>query len=221
MAITQTVVPKESDRYKFTRLVNDPTVGTRDSLWRPPKFRSDFDYVEHVVVQQDVGRLDLLSQKYYGQPYYWWAIALVNNIGNSFTELHAANGEKVKARVSLLNALSEEAVDVESLLSGIEGNILSVNVQPGTVSGWRLDVYLGAELKEIWDNSVLYPETNPAFIGNLNSKWVEFTVFKYDSLMVGVYDLSGGESWTQRQILKIPTMNEVDFALSNTVSNDT
>lgn len=222
MALLSNPVPKEQDRYKFTRIVSDPVVGFRHSLFRPPKFRENFNYVKHIVRPQDIGRLDLLSLTYYSVPYLWWAIALVNNIGNPFTEMHTPEGEKVKATGFIINIAGYQAILLSSRLVGAAGNSLSVEVGTGTVQGYLIIVKLGVENKKIYDNVVLSPTTSNHYIGNLISNdFVDFEVMTDGvDLLEGDYDLSGGETWDVMQTLLIPTQDEVNYALSNTISND-
>lgn len=40
--------------------------------------------VYHVVKSNEVGRLDIISNEYYGTPTYWWAIALANEFIDPF-----------------------------------------------------------------------------------------------------------------------------------------
>lgn len=41
--------------------------------------------VFHELTAGEVGKLDLVSYKYYGTPYLWWVIALANKILNPLT----------------------------------------------------------------------------------------------------------------------------------------
>ena len=56
------------------------------------------------------GRLDLLAYKLYQDPSYWWAIALVNNIGNQLTDMYVGQVLTLPSQASLFLALSENAV---------------------------------------------------------------------------------------------------------------
>lgn len=73
-----------SSRYQVLRLVvdNDETthLETYNQL-RVPESNSD-SY--HIVEHSEVNRLDIIAQKYYGFPNYWWAIALANNMIDPF-----------------------------------------------------------------------------------------------------------------------------------------
>lgn len=52
--------------------------------WQPPKFPRSEDDIFHLVRDADVGRLDLLSYKYYRTVALWWVIAYVNSIDDPF-----------------------------------------------------------------------------------------------------------------------------------------
>lgn len=39
----------------------------------------------HIVSKSEEGRLDIISNNYYGSSSYWWAIALANNFIDPFT----------------------------------------------------------------------------------------------------------------------------------------
>lgn len=63
------------------RLVNTYIFGT----WISPEFPESDDDIYHTVEDTDVGRLDLISDRYYGTPSYWWVIAHVNEIEDPLT----------------------------------------------------------------------------------------------------------------------------------------
>ena len=76
-------------RYILTSQVNDVAVrqGTlRYVLWQiPPIDMTGYD--RYVVTDSDLMRLDLVAYRVYGDPRYWWIIALVNNIFNPLRDL--------------------------------------------------------------------------------------------------------------------------------------
>ncbi|HEU5118654.1 MAG TPA: hypothetical protein VFT74_18800 [Isosphaeraceae bacterium] len=68
--------PVDGNHYETWR---DPT--TADPLG--PDILDGVDTIDHVL---SVGeRLDLLAFKYYGDPEYWWVIALANRIQDPFS----------------------------------------------------------------------------------------------------------------------------------------
>jgi hypothetical protein len=48
--------------------------------WERDQFLSYPDDLTYVVEKKFVGRLDLIAAVYAGEPRYWWAIAMLNNI---------------------------------------------------------------------------------------------------------------------------------------------
>lgn len=49
------------------------------------KYTTNIDTVYHIVEANQEGRLDIISNIYYGTPYYFWAIAGANNIIDPLT----------------------------------------------------------------------------------------------------------------------------------------
>lgn len=78
-----TVLLPRSSRYKDTRLFAR-TRGEEFGVWLPPR---EFDRtirqaITHVVASHEVGFLDSIAVRYYGNEMetMWWVIARVNNI---------------------------------------------------------------------------------------------------------------------------------------------
>lgn len=73
------------DRYEYTSKLNFrndfPDVY---SIFRTVVFNEDSIEQYHRVTEEDMNRLDIISDKFYGSPYYWWVIALANNITDPF-----------------------------------------------------------------------------------------------------------------------------------------
>lgn len=73
------------DRYEYTNKLNFrndfPDVY---SIFRTVVFNEDSIEQYHRVTEEDMNRLDIISDKFYGSPYYWWVIALANNITDPF-----------------------------------------------------------------------------------------------------------------------------------------
>ena len=49
-------------------------------LWNRIDVKPSIYDKQHKVAQQDIGRLDLLANRYYNDPFFWWVIADRNNI---------------------------------------------------------------------------------------------------------------------------------------------
>lgn len=55
--------------------------------WTPPSIPLDGDEVKVLVTEQDRGTLDFIAFKYMGTRELWWAIALVNGIFHTQTDV--------------------------------------------------------------------------------------------------------------------------------------
>ena len=76
----------------FGMMVDAVVADASDTLFRVP--------------QSAEGRLDLISQKYYGTPELWWVVALVNNIRDPL--VGAEVGQTI--RVPTRNRLAAEGI---------------------------------------------------------------------------------------------------------------
>lgn len=56
----------------------------------------------HIVTHAEVNRLDIISEKFYGTPDYWWAIALANGFIDPFVV-----NEGIMVRIPSLITLNE------------------------------------------------------------------------------------------------------------------
>ena len=77
------------DRYCFTKKLLDDFVSpgrSRYGRWRPPDISTE-DYSRHVVVEGEIGRIDLIAYREYGDVHLWPVIAYFNSIANPFTDL--------------------------------------------------------------------------------------------------------------------------------------
>lgn len=78
-----------TSRYKISRIATDLGIRPgerRQEVWERLDISRDGAQF-HAVVGSDIGRLDLVSYKFYRTPNYWWVIALINNIKNQFTDM--------------------------------------------------------------------------------------------------------------------------------------
>lgn len=74
-------------RYLKLRLVEVNGVISQES-WLPPTFPESKNDKVHQIKDHERLRLDLLADKYYGDQYLWWVIALANDIIDPFLELN-------------------------------------------------------------------------------------------------------------------------------------
>ena len=73
------------DRYEYTTKLNF----TNDfpdvySIFRKVVFREESIEQYYRVTEEDMNRLDIISERFYGTPAYWWVIAMANNIVDPF-----------------------------------------------------------------------------------------------------------------------------------------
>ena len=78
-----------TSRYAISRITTELGIRPgvrRQELWE--RLDVDLTGASYYAVQgSDIGRLDLISYRFYRTPNYWWVIALVNNIKNQFTDV--------------------------------------------------------------------------------------------------------------------------------------
>ena len=68
-----------------------------------PKIKPSNDDVYIISSQSD--RLDLLATKYYGDPTYWWVIAVANNLNDA--SLFIQSGKQLRIPGNISNIMSE------------------------------------------------------------------------------------------------------------------
>lgn len=72
---------RADSRYVITPLLQDGD-DTFFGLWVAPEIPfSTFDSF-YTVNETDIGRLDSIANRYYGDPELWWVIAHVNNVND-------------------------------------------------------------------------------------------------------------------------------------------
>lgn len=74
---------RPTSRYKSTRVYRQGREESFYGSWNPPTITPDEteDQFYHVKIS-DIGRLDQLAFKFYGDPALWWVLAQVNSITN-------------------------------------------------------------------------------------------------------------------------------------------
>lgn len=86
-----------NNRYSLTKVHIDDFVASgrrRYGLWKVPALRPRPElllqagtYYRYTVTDRDIGRIDLIAYKYYGDVSWWWVIATYNKIANPLTDL--------------------------------------------------------------------------------------------------------------------------------------
>ena len=91
-----------TSRYQIYRQIvdnnNDTYVETSNQT---PVDMSQYDKY-HEVTHREVNRLDMISNMYYGDPQFWWAIAMANNIIDPFV-IPLGSVLRVPSLISLSN----------------------------------------------------------------------------------------------------------------------
>lgn len=68
---------RSNSRLRFVPLLTDQGVVFWD-IFEPPTIPAQPDDIQYQVVGSD--RIDLLAQKFYGDPVFWWVIAVANDM---------------------------------------------------------------------------------------------------------------------------------------------
>ena len=88
-------------RYQVLRVITDES-NTYLETYNQVTVPETEDDLYHIVKHSEVNRLDIISNKYYGTPIYWWAIALANEFIDPFVV-----NEGVMIRIPSLLTLSD------------------------------------------------------------------------------------------------------------------
>lgn len=93
-----------ASRYIYSEKLNTKETKKRylESVIYPKIPNSDEDFY---IVTQSTDRLDLLSNQYYGDPQYWWVIAIANNINDG--TLYIDSGRQIRIPTNLAPILVE------------------------------------------------------------------------------------------------------------------
>ena len=82
----------------------------------------------YTVVQEDVGRPDLISYKHYQTVDYWWLICYVNDIQNIFTDMNVGDIYRLPNALDIYNFYKQYAINTNSNAGS------SLYTQPGPAS---------------------------------------------------------------------------------------
>ena len=79
------VVYKNASRYKNQRTIKDIlTNKIHHESWDKQFIRVSSEDSYFTVTNVEIGRLDIISARFYGTPRFWWVIAMANNIIDPF-----------------------------------------------------------------------------------------------------------------------------------------
>jgi hypothetical protein len=114
--MARTLVLPTHSRHQLTplyQLLDEDETALTDSFawgsWRPIDFPEADDDAVYVVASKDVGRLDNLAVKFYGDPYLWWVIAHVNDIVNPL-EMEVGVALRIPSRDRVFSALFQRGI---------------------------------------------------------------------------------------------------------------
>lgn len=82
--------------------------------WQPPRFPRTEQDIYHMVRSVDVGRLDLVSHKYYRTPALWWVIEYVNSIDDPFV-MSIGTLLRIPAPLGVLPLLKGAVITVDEI----------------------------------------------------------------------------------------------------------
>jgi hypothetical protein len=95
-------------RYHKTSLLTTTVEGRNVAIWGvwdPIVFDDEEDDQIHMVRSVDLGRLDTLANRFYGNPNMWWVIATKNLIKNQLTDMRVGQRLRIPQRSSVLSKL--------------------------------------------------------------------------------------------------------------------
>lgn len=90
-------IQRES-RFLLTELIESSDGSLYWGVWEPVVFEQRDDELFHRVARNEIGRLDLIADQYYGNVNYWWVIATVNDILNPVEDMHAGDTLRIPSR---------------------------------------------------------------------------------------------------------------------------
>ena len=101
-----------SSRYRLTHVVVDDFVypgRRRYGIWRKPNINMT-NYDRCVVKATDLGRIDLVANRVYGDSSLWWAICMVNSISNPMEDLEVGDILLLPKKDSISSAFADTTV---------------------------------------------------------------------------------------------------------------
>lgn len=79
------------------------------TTWNRIEVRPTTADVMHKVTENEIGRLDILANKYYGDPFLWWVIADRNNMMYPIDEMYVGKDLYIPPIQAIRNALNRAA----------------------------------------------------------------------------------------------------------------
>lgn len=108
---TRTVALPIDSRYKDTAKLFDSSGRIYFDLWEEPQeIAADRDStLQHVPIDSDVGRLDLLSHAFYRNTVPWWAIAAANGIRDQVEDVQDVVEQDVRKALVIPRSVAVQA----------------------------------------------------------------------------------------------------------------
>ena len=106
MSITYSVNKEyeEPSRYQILRVINDDGARYLETYNQVSVPDTEEDFY-HIVKDNEEGRLDIISQNYYGTPIYWWAIAIANDFIDPYV-VNAGTMVRIPSLSSLIDPVN-------------------------------------------------------------------------------------------------------------------
>lgn len=111
--MTRQIRLSKTSRYAGTSLyqlrdVNGlPTSSFTFGVWRRVEIPDSVNDSVHIITESEIGRLDNVAFKYYGDSLLWWVIADANSINDPFTDMIAGSEIRIPDIKTVKSALSE------------------------------------------------------------------------------------------------------------------
>jgi len=115
------IFPKDSRYYQTVVFVDDYVASGRArlGLWKAPALRTrpelelkEGDYTKHRVIETDIGRMDYISYKYYGDVKFWWVICWINGIHNPLVDMSVGDELIVPNKSLVMATVGEKSGNV-------------------------------------------------------------------------------------------------------------
>lgn len=101
-----------TDFYKIITVRGNPEYDyLQNSL---SNFVTNYPIAYYRVVQEDLGRLDLISYKQYQTVDYWWLVGYINDVENVWTDMVVGDLYKIPSVIDIYNFYKQYAINTNS-----------------------------------------------------------------------------------------------------------
>jgi hypothetical protein len=95
--------------YRLSDNIGQPTNSFIFGVWSRPEIKDTISDVIHYVEQHEIGRMDLIANKYYSDSLLWWAIADRNNILDPITDMYSSQELRIPSLAAIRSAIQNAA----------------------------------------------------------------------------------------------------------------